>query len=137
MFIIMLEVEARQAVKWYPLPFTRNSVHCMSLYLSWKMFLASCFLGTFILCKCFITKLVPFESFFVLFNFFETCGHIFDPYRNARRIVVNTAECLHVVMTSWQHMTHTAVLGQPSVRIAGCPHVSTFFYTLILKNSSP
>ena len=37
MFIIMLEVEARQAVKWYP--FTRNSVHCMILYLSWKMLL--------------------------------------------------------------------------------------------------
>ena len=31
MFIIMLEVEARQAVIWLPL--TKNSVHCMILYL--------------------------------------------------------------------------------------------------------
>ena len=80
--------------------------------------------------------LAAFESFLFWSTSLRHVA-IFDPYRNAQRIVVHTAECLHVVTTLWQHMTHTAVLGQPSVRIAGCPHVSTLFYALILKNSSP
>ena len=108
MFIIMLEVEARQAVIW--LPFTKNSVHCMILYLSWKMLLLSWNLHSVQVFHK--KKLAAFESFL----FWSTSlRHVailnFDPYRNARRIVVHTAECLHVVTTSWQHMTHTAVLG--------------------------
>ena len=50
------------------------------------------------MCKSFITKLVPFASFLFWSTSLINVA-IFDPYRNARRIVVHTAECLHVFTT--------------------------------------
>ena len=76
MFIIMLEVEARQAVKWYP--FTRNSVHCiicMILYLSWKMLLLYWNIHSV---QVFHNKTCTICELFVLVHFFDKCGHIWS-----------------------------------------------------------